>query len=165
METVDHRKRWECHDRLDFSTDSEDYPESTTPLPKRRMLLIGLVLAAGLTLWIAGAVWIANGAEVRLAAVPGNKHNLLLPPERMRRDIAALIRAGKAPKHVALSMRDLKQACLGRQVKWVLLGCAGGSVQTLLYGAPILIWEGLRGDDQDFVLVHEMAHYVYDWRH
>lgn len=165
METVDHRTERNPSDELDFSTNSDDYPESTGPLPKRRRLLIGVVIAAGLAVWVAGAVWMANAAEIRLAAVPGSKHNLLLPPERMQRDIAALIRAGKAPKHAALSMRDLKAACLKRQVEWVLLGCAGGTVNTLLYGAPILIWDGLRGDDRHYVLVHEMAHHLYGWRH
>ena len=45
-------------DRLDFSTNDDDYPAVTTPMPFRQRLLIGVVLGTGLAIWSAGLVWL-----------------------------------------------------------------------------------------------------------
>jgi hypothetical protein len=45
-------------DRLTFSANDDDYPEIATPMPFRRRLLIGLVLAGGIAVWSVGLIWL-----------------------------------------------------------------------------------------------------------
>ena len=91
-------------------------------------------------------------------AVPGKSYRLLMPPEHMRKDIARLMREGRAPRYLKLGQSELRRRCPGTSR---ILGCT----KSLKNLKVIYISNLLKGEELQMVLIHEFAHYLYDWKH
>jgi hypothetical protein len=102
---------------------------------------------------------VSDHGRAMLAAVPGADYKLLMPPVEMQQRIETLIRTGKAPRYVTMPERRIADIC-GRG-EHVVLGC----VYETGVGKTIFIAETSRGEARHMLLVHEYAHYLYDWRH
>ena len=94
-----------------------------------------------------------------LAAVPGTDYKLLMPPVEMQQKIEAVLRSGKAPGYMAIPERRIADIC-GRG-EHLVLGC----VYETAVGKTIFIAQTSKGEARHMLLVHEYAHYLYNWQH
>jgi hypothetical protein len=82
-----------------------------------------------------------------------------MPPEAMQRKIEALMRRGKGPRYTSLPERQIGDVCGGGE--GIILGC----VYETRVGKTIFITKTAKGAALHMLLVHEYAHYLYNWRH
>jgi Zn-dependent protease with chaperone function len=121
-----------------------------------------IVLVAVLCTSCAGTTATTGGAQssarVMDFAVPGKNYRLRMPPEHMRERIHQLMQAGRAPRYLQLHPRELRRRCPGTIH---ILACTK-SVRNL---KVIYVSSLLKDEELQMVLVHEFAHYLYDWKH
>lgn len=91
-------------------------------------------------------------------AVPGKRYRLQMPPPHMRESIARLMQTARAPRFIRLSPQQLRRRCPGSTN---VLGCT----KTMRTLKVVYVNSLLEGEELRMVLVHEYAHYLYDWKH
>lgn len=102
----------------------------------------------------------AGAAQYQMTGTPGS---LLMPPAHLQRQIIPHLHSAK---HKAVPMAELKLMAGHSGVAWDLWGCACKSpIVTLKYGTGILVWDGLNAQDRRAVLIHELAHAMFGWKH
>lgn len=118
-----------------------------------------LLASAAISVWAIGSVYShVKGAEVEMMAMPGTSKSIPMPPKAMRQKIERLMRSGKAPGVVMIAPRQMQARC---GVHGHLLGCVTG-----LGGMQVIyIRKGMSRELEHMALVHEYAHYLYDWEH
>lgn len=101
-------------------------------------------------------------AKVRPAnyvQVPDKDFKILMPSQAMQDKIAALVEKGEAPAYLELPQENIDSICGPDRDH--LLGCTFESA----LGKSIFITDRVSGEAKRMLLVHEYAHYLYDWHH
>ena len=108
--------------------------------------------------WWAAFAMFSSAADVALVRVPDKSYRLLMPPEPMQTEIERLMRAGRAPHYTVVTPAQMHKHCKGAAI---ILGCT----KSMMGLKVVYISSELKGHERHMVLVHEFAHYLFDWKH
>jgi hypothetical protein len=95
---------------------------------------------------------------VALVSVPNKSYRLQMPPEPMQKQIERLMRAGTAPHYTVVTPDQMRKRCKGGAI---ILGCT----KSMMGLKVVYVSSKVKGPELHMVLVHEFAHYLFDWKH
>ena len=119
------------------------------------VVVVTVFLAA---FWWGAFTIFSNAADVALVRVPDKSYRLQMPPESMQIEIERLMRSRKAPHYTVVTPTQMHQRCKGAAI---ILGCT----KSMMGLKVVYVSSKVKGRELHMVLVHEFAHYLFDWRH